>query len=167
MRHRLRVQRASDGRDMPGSPCTVHPSSVIQPGDPGPMRGQIDRASRQEVLGWAEDGDGPVWLIVLVNGRAAGKVLANRWRADVAAAGIGGGHRAFRFRFEPELSRRRAQHIEIWRERDGAVLDGGVTLRKGDVWDVLAEIGPALDRIESRDERRRAEDALRDIAGRG
>jgi hypothetical protein len=66
---------------------------------PGPLRGHLERvvdlggAIRLE--GWALDHSGAVSLTVYRAGRRIGVAVANRWRADLDRAGLGGGRCAF------------------------------------------------------------------------
>jgi hypothetical protein len=65
---------------------------------PGRFEGWIDNVSDWRIEGWALDHDHPelpVLLQVLIGERIIGTVLACDARADLAAAGIGNGNRAF------------------------------------------------------------------------
>jgi Hint domain len=72
------------------------------------------------IEGWAQDRrhpEAPVCLVVLGGGRTLGRVLANRFRLDLARAGLGTGRHAFSARIAvPEGA------IELRREADGALL---------------------------------------------
>jgi len=66
----------------------------------GVLRGQIEEVGRQRICGWAQDAahpDAAVCLDILTGGQLIGPVVANRYRADLAAAGIGGGRHGFAF----------------------------------------------------------------------
>lgn len=86
----------------------------------GPLRGFVDLAGPDNVEGWAQDEaapEQPVTLDVLRAGIRVGRVLANRFRADLREAGMGSGCHAFRFALPPGMG-----EIEVRRTGDGAVL---------------------------------------------
>ena len=92
------------------------------------LRGHVDRLSRRQVIGWARDGAAPdtaVALVVVVDGRAVGRCLADRPREDLVAAGEGHGRHGFDFAFPdgalPALAR---CTVSLRREGDGAVVPG-------------------------------------------
>src|SRR5204862_5643459 len=89
------------------------------------LRSHVDVVSRREVAGWAQDDaqpDTPVSLLILDNDELVGRVLANRHRPDLEAAGIGSGRHAFRYEFTSPLSAGERHVIRVCRERDGANL---------------------------------------------
>ncbi len=58
----------------------------------GPLLGQIERAGRDRIAGWARDAanrHAPVCLDILARGALLGRVIANRHRPDLAAASAG------------------------------------------------------------------------------
>ena len=64
------------------------------------LRGYIERVTTDLIEGWAQNVDhpeAPVCLDIYADGRLIGQVLANRYRADLAPTGIGGGHHSFAF----------------------------------------------------------------------
>ncbi len=74
--------------------------------------------------GWAQDsGDpkNPVCLHVVADGCVIGRVLANRFRADLRDAGLGSGRCAFQFEAPKGVDFSRA-HVELRRASDGAPL---------------------------------------------
>jgi hypothetical protein len=91
-----------------------------------PRLGYLDRATRSTIEGWAfaGAGEGPVRLAILVNGAVVGQTVADRYRADLEAAGIGNGRHAFRFALPHGLSPDIAHRIEVRREDDWSVLKG-------------------------------------------
>jgi hypothetical protein len=100
----------------------------------GTLRGSLDAVGAREVAGWIADGDAPgrpVAIEVIVDGHACPPVVADRLRADLAEAGIGDGHRAFRVTFAPPLSRTRHHLIRVRRAVDGADLPGSPALLDG------------------------------------
>ncbi|KST56673.1 glycosyl transferase [Methylobacterium sp. GXS13] len=92
------------------------------------LRGHLDRLSRLQMIGWAQDTaapDTPVSVFVSVDGRVVGRCLADRPREDLVRAGIGHGRYGFDFAFPagalPALAR---CTIAVRREGDGAMLPG-------------------------------------------
>ena len=62
------------------------------------LRGHVERVAGGAVHGWVTDSANPaspVELDILVEGESIGRVLANRYRADLDHAGIAGGRCAF------------------------------------------------------------------------
>jgi hypothetical protein len=91
---------------------------------PGPMQGHVERvahdAGELHIEGWVLDTANrrrAVRLEVLVDGEVVGKIVANRYRADLEAAGLAGGRCAF------DLTvRATAGAVVVRRVCDGAVL---------------------------------------------
>jgi hypothetical protein len=72
------------------------------------------------VEGWAQDEaapEAPVVLDIARAGRRIGRVLANRYRADLRQAGLGSGCHAFRFALPPGEG-----EITVTRAADGTML---------------------------------------------
>jgi hypothetical protein len=87
----------------------------------GPLRGYVDQAGPNICCGWVQDilaPEEPVCLDITADGRSIGRVLANLYRADLHAAGLGSGCHAFTFLVPPGVTGR----IEAVRTADGAVL---------------------------------------------
>ena len=63
----------------------------------------------------------PVCLDILVNGELIGQVLANEYREDLRAAGVGSGCHSFRFRVPAGLCIE-PDRVEVRRSYDSAVL---------------------------------------------
>ena len=66
----------------------------------GALRGYIDRIRSTSIAGWAQNADAPeapVCLDIFANGKPIGRVLANIYREDLKAAGLGSGRHAFNF----------------------------------------------------------------------
>jgi hypothetical protein len=75
------------------------------------------------IAGWAqsvEHPEAPVCLDIFAGGKLIGQVLANRYRKDLAQAGIGTGHHGFEFAASLDLS---AHTIDVRRSLDGAVIE--------------------------------------------
>ena len=87
------------------------------------LRGYVDAVGARSVAGWAqniEHPDAPVCLDVYVAGQLIGRVLANRYRADLARAGIGSGCHSFEFMLSFNLAEGSA--VVVRRSLDGAEL---------------------------------------------
>jgi glycosyltransferase involved in cell wall biosynthesis len=113
------------------------------------LRSFLDEADRHRVAGWAQDDDqpgAPLTLLILVGDALAARVLANRYRPDLAAAGIGDGRHGFRFEFPQSLSPHERHVVRVCREADGADLTGSPAMldpvKTGDgmAYEHLAEI---------------------------
>jgi glycosyltransferase involved in cell wall biosynthesis len=91
------------------------------------LRSFLDEVSRHRIAGWAQDEaqpDAPLNLLILVDDGLAARVLANRHRPDLAAAGIGDGRHGFRFEFPDSLSSGERHIVRVCREADGSDLAG-------------------------------------------
>ena len=90
----------------------------------GMLRGYIERVTTDLIEGWAQNVDhpeAPVCLDIYADGRLIGQVLANRYRADLAPTGIGGGHHSFAFAPPAGLAFT-TDAVEVRRSLDGAQL---------------------------------------------
>jgi hypothetical protein len=90
----------------------------------GGLRGYIDLVSETCVAGWAQNIDhpeAPVCLDILVNGQLIGQTLANRYREDLARAGLGSGSHSFEFTLPAEYAGE-CRAVEVRRSLDGALL---------------------------------------------
>jgi hypothetical protein len=124
----------------------------------------LDLATRDRIAGWARDGvttpgtdpRAPVALQILDNGLPIARVLANRARDDLSAAGIGDGRHGFDIVIPGGLSPLARHVIQVRREADGAELAGSpavieaasgfdASLRQA-VASAVAAAGPADDR---------------------
>ena len=93
----------------------------------GPLEGCLDAADPQTVSGWARLAAHPlvpVRLEVLADEQVVGTVLADSYRADLEAAGLGDGRHAFELRLTVPLDPFTAHTITVRRAADGAVLPG-------------------------------------------
>jgi hypothetical protein len=98
----------------------------VQPGQGG-LRGNIDEAGAL-LRGWAQDeaaAEAPVELELECGGKIVARFLANRYREDLRAAGLGSGCHAF----ELALPALRGA-ITVRRVSDGAVLGAPQALRR-------------------------------------
>ena len=126
IRHVIEVQRVSDGAALANTPWVLDaeaaPVTWVAPA--ATASGNLDSATRERVVGWAEDADGPAALQILDNGALVARVLANVYRADLASAGIGSGRHGFDVAIPGGLSPLTRHVIQVRRERDGAELPG-------------------------------------------
>lgn len=90
---------AREGRPLTGSPVRIPPL-------PSSLVGAFDGADRYHVAGWVRDEacpDRTVWLTVWVDGQPAGRIAANRFRADLRDAGFGTGRHGFHHAFSSPI----------------------------------------------------------------
>ena len=92
--HHIQIRRATDQALLAETNLpAANPQS-----SPPQVHSTLDRASRTRLEGWAQDPadpSTPVTLDVLVNDALYTRLVANRFRPDLLAAGIGTGHHAF------------------------------------------------------------------------
>ncbi len=106
-----RIKRGIDAR-----------AGLVQPGDGDALRGHVDGWEGRVLRGWAQNPDRPevaVCLDVVVDGEAPVRVLANLFRADLRAAGLGSGCHSFRAVLPAGAAGRT---VTVRRTADGAVL---------------------------------------------
>ena len=82
------------------------------------LKGHVDEISRRRIAGWAVDMDNPlepVSVSIIVNGNERGRIKAEAYRPNLKESlGEGAtGHHAFRFEFEPTLSRFGEHRVEV------------------------------------------------------
>ena len=130
------MRRLEDGASLKGSPAVLEPAlrragredaSQTRDVPLGPLRGHLGRVESMRISGWAQDAaarERPVGLVIRVNGEAVGRVLANRYRADLETAGLGSGRHAFELVLPKPLSALMDREIRVTREADGAELLG-------------------------------------------
>jgi hypothetical protein len=97
----------------------------------GPLQGHLDEADCRVVRGWARDAglsDMPVLVEVVIDGVLFGSTLANRYRADLAAAGYGHGRHGFEFVLPTPLTSDRPHMVVARRAADRATLTGAPRL---------------------------------------
>jgi glycosyltransferase involved in cell wall biosynthesis len=129
VRHVIEIRRSADGAILDNSPWVLEAVAVpVAHSGPGStVRGRLDTATRERITGWAQDEADitqPVALQILDNGIPLARVLANRHRPDLAAAGIGSGWHSFDVILPGGLSPLVRHVIEVRRESDGAPLPG-------------------------------------------
>jgi Hint domain len=89
------------------------------------LRGFVDFHDSEVVEGWAQNPEfpeAPVCVDVLVEGKLVAQTLANRYRADLAAAGIGSGRHSFSIHLPSPLTPRERQSVEVRRSSDRSPL---------------------------------------------
>ena len=124
-RHLIEVQRAADGQLLPNAPLLLEarpPCPVVACEKPATWRGQLESVSRERIEGWAWDSAqpaSPVRLQVLIDGDVVAGVVANRFRQDLAQAGIGDGRHAFSLVIPGGLSPLSRHVIRVLCEADG------------------------------------------------
>ncbi len=91
----------------------------MAPAAPGVLLGQVNAVDRGRVRGWAQDAASPVVLRILDNGVVIGRVVADRYRADLQHAGIGDGRHGFELAVPGGLSPLVRHVIEVQRASDG------------------------------------------------
>ncbi len=97
----------------------------------GPLRGYVDAVGPRRIEGWAqniEHPDAPVCLDIYAGGRLIGQVLANRYRKDLEAAGLGSGRHSFVFT-APAGTALAANAVDIRRALDGTALKFSAQVR--------------------------------------
>lgn len=90
-------------------------------------RGRLDLVRHDLIEGWAQDEihpRAPLRLNVIADGRILFEVLADQFREDLRAGGIGEGRHAFSVPVNPALSRTDRHRIEVRRADDGRPLPG-------------------------------------------
>ena len=90
----------------------------------GALRGYIDRVRTGSIAGWAQNADAPeapVCLDIFAHGKLIGQVLANSYRNDLKAAGLGSGRHGFTFTPPAGLDCS-GDTVEVRRSLDGALL---------------------------------------------
>ncbi len=115
--------RQEDGEQLASIKRMIdHRAGLPVTGLGGPLRGRIDDLEDLVLRGWAQNPEwpeAPVCLEVLVDGVVAGRTLANAFRADLRAAGMGSGRHSFSFAIPPGID---ARSVEVRRVADQSVL---------------------------------------------
>ena len=93
----------------------------------GQLIGCFDRLTPSLIVGWARDGDAPdrpVTLSILDNGTVIDEAVADQYRPDLKAAGIGTGCHGFAVPIPGRLLAQSDHVISVRRKADGAELRG-------------------------------------------
>jgi len=86
----------------------------------GRLRGHVEQIDGPVIQGWAQDEahpDQPVAFDIVVDGAPVGRLVANRYRADLDRAGLGSGIGGFR-----HVLATPGRHVALHRVDDGAAL---------------------------------------------
>ncbi len=97
-------------------------AGLALPGLGATLRGRVDTLEGLVLSGWAQNPDqpeAPVCLDVLLDGVAVARTVANQFRPDLLAAGLGSGCHSFRVRLPAKAKQAR---IEVRRTSDGHAL---------------------------------------------
>lgn len=147
----IELTDARDDRPLTGSPVRIPPI-------PASLVGAIDIADRYHIAGWVQDQANPdrtVWLTVWVDGQPAGRIAANRFRADLRDAGFGTGRHGFHHAFSSAIDPLTDHVIELrhGEERFGTprTISGTAEL-SGELKDHIASILRGLDAAATRAE---------------
>jgi glycosyltransferase involved in cell wall biosynthesis len=146
--------RTDDGSDIPGSPAVLEPLSPAAT----QATGYLDLVDRHHVAGWAQYAAGsqePASLIITVNDKFAGRIIANLHRADLKAAGIGNGRHGFDWSFPEPLSLLETHVVRVRLELDGREVPGSpVTIEPPADFDSAAQsaLSALLARFERSDQ---------------
>ncbi len=95
------------------------------------LEGHLDLVRHDRIDGWARDParpEAPVGLVVLADGAEIGRVVADRYRHDLAAAGIGAGRHAFELVVPGGLATAWQHTIEVCRADDWTMLPGSAVV---------------------------------------
>ena len=134
--HLIEVHRVEDAQELPNTPWRVD-AAPLEPGAPILTEptgsgndvtcvGQVDIVTRERIAGWALDPEqrGPAELVVLDNGRRIAVALANRFRADLADAGMADGRVSFDLTIPGGLSPLARHVIQVKLARTGRDIPG-------------------------------------------
>jgi hypothetical protein len=121
------AKRCADGYEVEAARRGIDARVGLRPAvaeDPATLRGYVDAVNVGRIAGWAQNPqhpEAPVCLDIFAGGRLIGQTLANRFRDDLARAGIGSGKHSFEFIPPPGLAFALSA-IEVRRSIDGARL---------------------------------------------
>ncbi len=112
------------------------------------LRGSLDVVDREHVAGWAQDSEHPeraVTVLVSSGGELLGRVVANRHRPDLAAAGLSHGRYGYELWLPPGgLSTLERHVIHAVYETDGTeLLNSPKLIERAAAFDMAAEAGIA------------------------
>jgi hypothetical protein len=121
------AKRCAEGYEVEAARLRIDARAGLRPSGEesrATLRGYVDAVSANCIAGWAQNPDypnAPVCLDIFAGGRLIGRTLANRFRDDLARAGLGSGKHSFEFIPPPGLSFAPST-IEVRRSIDGARL---------------------------------------------
>jgi hypothetical protein len=99
--------------------------AAAAPAPLGALSGHLDLVERDRITGWARDAsapDQPVRLRIFDNAVPIAEILADQYREDLAALGIGHGRHSFNWIVPHGLSPLISHFIQVQRADDGAEL---------------------------------------------
>ncbi len=124
--HLIAVRRVEDDRDLEGSPFLLAAETTdlvaVPTGNPAVWQGTLDAVTRNRIEGWAWDQRSPntrLGLQIVVDGKLVLRILANRYRADLEAGGIGDGRHGFSVTLPHGLSPLSRHIVQVIGETDG------------------------------------------------
>jgi len=111
---------------------------------PSRLRGRLELARHDLIEGWAFDParpERPIIVAIVANGAEIGRVVADRYRSDLAEAGFGDGRHAFSYTVPGGLTSVVRQAIEAYAEADETPLRGSPMVVEPHtiVWEPLLE----------------------------
>jgi autotransporter passenger strand-loop-strand repeat protein len=112
----------------------------------GPLEGFVDQADTEIIRGWAWLPAHPgakVSLEVVIDGKLVSELVANRYRADLQAAGYGDGYYSFELRLPRPLSPFSRHEVIVRRAADGEPLSAPVVIEPAARLDDRARLGVA------------------------
>jgi len=112
---------------VPVGPLQVRVTLTLAPPPAAALLGNVEQISPQAILGWAHDPgrpNEPVEVDIRLDGIRVGTVTAAAFRADLRAAGLGDGRKAFFFNPSPHLGTDPVQ-VQVTYRATGTVLPGG------------------------------------------
>ena len=118
--HTIEVRETATGVLLPGSPKTFQAAVQRE------VRGTVDRCDMAGVSGWAASyaADERIRLEIVADGAPVLQAVADLYREDLAAAGIGDGRHGFRTSLPQSLHDSREHKIEIRDAATGVALAG-------------------------------------------
>jgi O-antigen biosynthesis protein len=121
------ARRCADGYEAEAARRRIDARAGLRPAGAEakvPLRGYVDVVNDGCIAGWAQNPEypeAPVCLDIFIGDRLIGQILANRFRDDLAQAGLGSGRHGFEFIPSPG-SAYAPSTIEVRRSIDGTRL---------------------------------------------
>jgi hypothetical protein len=155
------VRRAARLKEQAAAPAAAAaPADVAPAAAPSDVRGLIDNATRDRLLGWAWDRANP-GVRLKVELRLAGEVVADTVadfvRPDLAKNGVGDGCHAFEFPLLPDWVERRAELTVVAFGADGTEVPIAVRIRRPEDGQVGPQIQRALEALLTEQQKIREE----------
>ncbi|TXN65412.1 family 16 glycosylhydrolase [Methylobacterium sp. WL18] len=136
------AKRVEQGPDLEGlrRRVIIRAGLSVEPIRFGDLQGSLDlceiSSGDLRVAGWARDTvhpDGPVCLDIVIDGAVAAMTLAEVYRPDLAASGVGKGQHGFDIGLEEPLEFGLPHTVEVRRSVDGVTI-GAMQLDAAGVW---------------------------------